>query len=376
MSRPEAIRATPFHARTSASNLFNRWTARNGFTLVQDYGDPSGEALAGRTNVILADISSRWRVFVEGAGAVSCLSRMMTKDVNALAPGASLKALWLNDGGAVRGTGVVARCADDQFLLVSAASDASWFAEATRQFGVSLRDMTKQEGGLALIGPYAEATLRTAGLDADVAPLGFRKLLWRGLEVTVSRWGEQDGYEIWCNADDGMILWDRLVRAGAPFGIRPAGVSGCDILDIEAGIPRPHRDYRPARDGFATDPSSGSLNLDSLVDERHAGFNGHNPWIAARGSERLALVGVEIDAELPASFAPLRLSGRVIGQTLTSVRSPVLRRAIALAQIEKSLAESKHEFLLQLPQSLDSPTVATVAARVTSLPFVRPAEAS
>ncbi|HSM96429.1 MAG TPA: glycine cleavage T C-terminal barrel domain-containing protein [Rhizomicrobium sp.] len=372
MSSHPLVRATPFHARAAASNLFNRWTARNGFTLADDYGDALAEALAGRTTVIVADISWRWRVFIEGASAAGCISRLMTKDVNALAPGASLKALWLADGGAVRGAAVVARFASDQFLLASAATDAGWIAEAARRFGASLRDATLQEGGLALIGPYAEAVLQAAGLGADIVPLCFRRIFWRGLDVTVSRWGEQDGYEIWCKADDCLILWDRLMRAGAQFGIQPAGVSATDILDVEIGVPRPHRDYRPASDGFATDPTPASLGLETLIDEAHAGFNGYRAWLAARGSEKSSLVAVEIDSEAPASFTPLCLFGKVIGHTLTSVHSPVLRRAIALARIDKAHAAPGTVLSLQSPLSLASQSVHSVAARVASFPFVKP----
>ena len=372
MSDPSKIRATPFHARAAASNPFNRWTARNGFTLAQDYGDSQAEALAARTNVIVADISWRWRLFVEGSNAADCLSRLMTKDANPLTPGQALKALWLNDGGAVRGAGVVARYASDQFLLISAATDTAWFTEAARQFGVSLRDATEHDGGLALIGPYAEPTLKAAGLEAEVSPLSFRKLFWRGLDVTISRWGEQGGYEIWCKADDCLIVWDRLIRAGAPFGIRPAGISACDILDIEAGVPRPDRDYHPASDGLGAAPSPQSLGLESLINERHFVFNGRNAWLAARGSGKFVLVGVEIDSETPASFVPLIFSRATAGHTLTSVCSPPLRRAIALARIEKTLAVVGTELALRLPMTLNRTEEREVPARVVSLPFVAP----
>lgn len=372
MSDSPQIRATPFHARSAASNLFNRWVARNGFTLAQDHGDAQAEALAARTNVVIADISWRWRLFVEGANAAVCLSRLMTRKVNSLVPGQSLKALWLNDNGAVRGAAVIARYASDQFLLASAATDTVWFAAAARQFGVSLRDATEEEGGLALIGPYADAVLKATGLVIDVAPLSLRKLFWRGLDVTVSRWGEQGGYEIWCKADDCLILWDRLMRAGGPFGIRPAGISASDILDVEAGVPRPGRDYRPANDGFGAHPSPESLGLESLIEGQHTTFNGRNAWLTARSSEKISLVGIEIDSEMPPSFTPLSRSGTIVGHTLTSVFSPVLRRAIALAQVETSLVLPGTEFSLRLPMSVESQAVQSVAARVVSLPFVKP----
>jgi aminomethyltransferase len=364
------IRATPFHGRTAALNRFNRWTPRNSFTLASDFGDPYREVLAARTRAVVADISWRWRLFATGTSAAQLLSRLVTRDAAALNPGESLKALWLNDSGAVRGAGVIARYASDSFLVASAATDANWFRSAAPSFDVALTDVTEQDGGIALIGPYAAAVLKAAGLDADIDLLGFRKLFWRGLDVTVSRWGEQDGYEVWCAANDCYLVWDRLMRAGASFGIEPAGLSAMDILDVQAGVPRPSRDYLPAIDGFAIDPAVESLALESLIDERHFSFNGRAAWLASRGKSKTVLVGVEIDSKTPASFTALTRNGAPFGHTLASVYSPVLQRAIALAQVERSNAVPGRVFDLILPGSLETAENRAATAQVVNLPFI------
>ncbi|HUB84852.1 MAG TPA: glycine cleavage T C-terminal barrel domain-containing protein, partial [Rhizomicrobium sp.] len=214
------------------------------------------------------------------------------------------------------------------------------------------------------------AVLTAAGLDAGIAPLNFRKLFWRGLDVTISRWGEQNGYEIWCAADDCYLLWDRLMRAGASFGMQAAGLSAMDVLDIQAGVARPARDYLPAIDGFTVDPSVESLALESLIDEQHLGFNGRGAWLGHRGKNKTILVGLEIDAPTPASFAALTRHGARVGHTLASVYSPVLRRAIALAQIEKSSATPGTAFTLAIPGSLEMPESRIAVARVVKLPFL------
>jgi glycine cleavage system aminomethyltransferase T len=366
----DTLRATPFHGRAAALNLFNRWTARNGFTLTADYGDTVQEVLAARTRVVMADISWRWRFFAKGAKAGPFLARLVTRNVGELSPGESIKALWLNDGGAVRGAGVIARFASDNFFVASAATDEQWFSSAASAFDVTLQDVTESEGGVALIGPYAAAVLTAAGLDADIAPLGFRKLFWRGMDVTISRWGEQNGYEIWCAADDCYLLWDRLMRAGASFGIQPAGLSAMDVLDIQAGVPRPARDYLPAKDGFTVDPSVESLALERLIDEQHLAFNGRAAWFANRGKSKTILVGVEIDSETPAPFTTLMRHGASAGHTLASVYSPVLRRAIALAQVERSSATTGTTFTLVIPGSLEISDQRSVSARLVKLPFI------
>jgi aminomethyltransferase len=350
----DILRATPFHGRAAALNVANRWSSRNDFTLASDYGDILQEALAARARVVIADISWRWRIFAKGARAAELMSRLATRNAASLNSGEAFKALWLNDS----------------FLLVSAATDANWFSSAASVLDVELLDTTEREGGVALIGPYAAAVLKAAGLEADVASLGFRKLFWRGLDITITRWGEHGGYEIWCAADDCYFVWDRLMRAGDAFGIKPAGLSAMDILDIEAGVPRPVRDYLPAKEGFIVDPTPELLALESLIDEKHLSFNGRAAWLENRGKSKTTLVGVEIDSETPAPFTVLKRNGTPVGQTLVSVSSPVLRRAIALAQVEKPNAVPGTGFTLTLPGSLERPESRVAAARVVALPFL------
>lgn len=363
------VRATPFHTRAAEANEGNDWTSRNAVTLARVYACADGEALAARFRVGLIDISWRWRVAIEGARAGEFLSRLVTRDVSRLAPGQSVKALWLSDGGGVRGAGVVARLGSDDFLIVSAAPDADWIERAAAYFSVSVRDVSAEMGGLALAGPYAAATLARAGLEAALEPLAFRKLFWRGLDVTLSRWGEQGGYEIWCAADDGIVLWDRLMRAGGAFGIEPMGLAAADVLDVEAGIARPFRDYVPARDGFATVPAPRTLGLESLIDGDIDGFNGHSAWRAGRDGATRRLIGVEIESDILASYTPLFHGGRAVGRTLTSVYSPALRRAIALAEIDAAVTPGSM-LTLTLPPSAEKPDSRTVAAHIADLPFL------
>lgn len=358
-----SLRATPFHARAASANRGNDWLTRNGYTLARVYDDANDEALAARMRCGLADISWRWRVMLEGAGAAGFLSRLLTKDVSKLAPGQALKALWLSDGGGVRGAGALARYGKESFLLVSAAEDRGWITAAAQAFDVRLREMA--EGGLTLIGPYAVQILDAAGIDAKLEPLAFRKVFWRGLDMTISRFGEHGGFEIWCAEDDGIVVWDRLMKAGGG-NLQTIGTMATDILDLEAGIARPLRDFQPARDGFASEPTPKSFGLESLIDSAHENFNGRAAFLAAR--ETNMLTGIELDCETPAPFTPVMKSGRVIGHTLSSLYSPALRRAIGLAKIESTVPGT--ELTLTLSPSREAPEFRQVTARVTALPFL------
>lgn len=362
-----SVRATPFHARAAEANPRNRWTARGGFTLAAEQGGTAEEAAAARIAVAMADISWRWRVMLEGPRVLELMRRLFTRDVTALKAGEALKALWLSDGGGVRGAGLVARHGRQSFQLVAAAHDRDWIADAAALFGVTLRDVTEAEGGLALIGPHAARLVAALGFDPALETLGFRKVFWRDLDVTVTRFGEHGGYELWCEADDAVYLWDRVLRAGEAFAIVPAGLDAMDLLDIEAGVPRPGRDYDGARAADAAAPLAAELRLAKLIDDDFSGFNGERGARAAQ--PRRSLVGLLIDSDRPAPFLPVTRDGAVVGRTLSSAYSPLLRRAIALAQIDEAHAAPGTEVSLPLPGDRTLlPGAAT--ARVADLPFL------
>jgi aminomethyltransferase len=350
----ELLCATPFYVRTAEANRLNRWENRGGYTLSVSYADPNAEAVAARFGTVLADISWRWRVAITGARVNEFVSYFFTRDVSRLAPGAALETLWLNDAGGVRGLCNVVRTGRESFLFISDTDDTDWLTHAAALYGVSVRDVTAREGVLALTGPYAGQVLEAAGLEAKLEPLALRKYFWKGLDITLSRFGV--GYELWCAADDALIVWDRLVAAGRPFALCPVGQGAMDILELESGIVRPGRDFAPARDGFSPAPSPQSLGLDGLV-ERERDFNGRAGFLAARASQILA--GLLLESETPAPHAALTRNGKSAGRTLGSLTSPSLGRAIALAVLDPAHAMPGIE--LQLPGA---------GCRTVALPFL------
>jgi aminomethyltransferase len=349
------IRATPFHSCAASANRLNAWENRNGWALAAHYGDSAAEALAARTTAVITDISWRSRLLIEGARAEEFLARLVTRNPSKLAPGEALKALWLTDGGGLRGAGALARYGRESFQLVSAESDLHWIARAAALFDVRVREV--EEGGLAIIGPYARKVIEAAGLDGELDKLKFRKSFWQGLDITLSRFGEHGGYELWCTPDDALLVWDRIAKAGETFALKPAGSHATDVLDLEAGVPRPRRDYRAARDAFAATPTPFELGLESLVEEDHMIFNGRAVDLAP--PRRQTRVGIELDGEIPAEHIQLFRGGQRVGQTMSSLYSPALQRAIALATVDVSVAEPGTEM-----------TGFGRIARVAALPFL------
>ena len=318
----------------------------------------------------LIDISWRWRVTIEGARAAEFLSRLATRDAAKLAPGEAVKALWLSDGGGVRGAGVIARYGKESFCLIAAASDADWIAKAAAHFDVTVAETGEREGGLALVGPYAA---RGAGARGPRSDLGAARLQAtvlarpRGHAVALGRARRLRGVVRGRRRHHAVGPLDAGGRALRP---RAVGLAAADVLDLEAGVPRPGRDYAPAKAGDAAEPTPRALGLESLIDEAHTAFNGRPAWRAAREGERRRLVGIELDAEVAASHTPLAKGAAVVGHTRTSVYSPALRRAIALASLDAEAAAPGTALALTLPPSAEVPEYRNVTAHVVDLPFL------
>jgi len=366
-------RLSGFHSRTAALNPCNEWVNANGVSVPARFMDAREEAVAARMSVVLSDISWRSQYLFEGAGAAACMSRLFTRETALLEPGRAVKALWLNDAGAVRGAGVVARLGPNTFKLITAADDSDWLLAAAGLFGVAVADCPEAACGLALVGPESARMLKAEGLDFDLAPLTFVRKEWRGIAITQSRFGEYGGYEIWCRREDAHEVWDRLVESGKRFSLCPAGAQAMQTLDLETGVARPFRDYIPARSTSSPEPAPAALGVEALVDSAHRSFNGYRAWAETRlRPQRRIIAGLRIEDPWPAPFAALERDGEPAGTTLSSCYSPSLQTAIALAEIDVRSARSGTILTLQPPLSLEHRTSRRATAEVVDLPFLPP----
>jgi aminomethyltransferase len=344
-----SLLATPFHARAVEANRCNAWENRQGYTLASHYGSVAEEAVAARFGAVLVDLSWRWQAMFSGAAVEAFVARAFSRNGAALAIGMSLEVLWLNDAGAVRGQGTLWRLAPERFVLLSPQDDRDWLFYAASLFGVSCCDQSSN-GMLALTGPTARKILSAAGLAADPAQGGQVPLNWRGLDIRLCRLGL--GYELWCDADSALIVWDRLMAAGRSFALLPAGQAALDVLEGESGLLRPGRDFTPSRDGFGSIPHPQDLGLCHLVDRAHI-FNGKAGFLAA--GRDTVLLGLLLSAA--PSTAVLTHLGVPIGKILSTRYSPALQQTLGFVILTGSWPSGEV-------------TVGSLPCRVVGLPFL------
>ena len=104
-----------------------------------------------------------------------------------------------------------------------------------------VRDVTSGLACLGIWGPAAREILESV-CDDDLSNDGFRHLTARDIEVAdvpcfaarVTYVGEL-GWELYPSTEFAVRLWDRLIEAGAPHGLLPAGYRAIDSLSGSKG---------------------------------------------------------------------------------------------------------------------------------------------
>jgi aminomethyltransferase len=324
------------------------------FTLPRHFGNVEREAVALHFSAILADLSSFGQLRIYGPGAARLLGASCKCDLSTLPPGEAREVFWTNDGGGVRGNGIVARFGQENFALESFDIDAAWFGDVARRFNAKVRSEHAEKSRLLLAGPLAATMLRSTELKSapELGADHHQIYDWNGISLTISRRSKLDGFELSCSRDNGVILFDRLMEVGRPHALSLIGQEALELLYLEMGVPLAGLDYTPARDIGSRHPSAASL-----------GF--------ARGKGQAAtLVGVEWDGPELASFAALYHDGRQVGRTLRSAYSPALRRVIALASVRADHAAPGTRLTIHAPERANSQAI---AATIVSLPFLAPA---
>ncbi len=309
------------------------------------------ECLAVRSAVGLFDASTLGKIEVVGPDAAEFLNRMYTNPWKALEPGRCRYGLLLKEDGFIMDDGVSARLAPDRFHLTTTTGGAArvlnmmedYLQTEWQDLDVWLTSTTEQWAVLALQGPHARNVLALLVQDIDLSPDAFPHMAIREGHICgmptrlfrVSFTGEL-GFEINVPADQGRALWDRVMEAGAPFGITPYGTEAMHVLRAEKGFIIVGQDT----DGTVTPMDAG---LDWAIGKKKPDFVGKRsltrPDIVAPGRKQLVGLltedpnvvldeGAQIVAD-PAQAVPMTM----IGHVTSSYWSATLGRAIALALV-------------------------------------------
>lgn len=328
---------TPLHARTAELCVTNLWTEEGGFTVPALYSSLREEQEALTTRVGLSDLSVRQCTLIEGADAAAYLSFVTLTDAQRLEPGQTARTLWCDDNGYVRGEGVIARFGPTAFELSSHVRDFAWFVDGRAGFDVKVSSATGARAVIGVRGPRTPDLLAAAGLSGEGAREGsVVRPSWRPAHVAMMRDATGDGLELWMQADDGAVVWDRLWRSGAALGVAAIGARTLEAVRIECAVPRAGTDWHPAH--LARDPAALCIlsDLGATLDPTRR-FNGADALrrLKVRGQ---TLVQLSADEEL--TPGPVTIRGAKAGAITSSAWSESRAAAFALAWIERDVAKA------------------------------------
>jgi aminomethyltransferase len=247
---------------------------------------------------------------------------------------------------------------------------------------------------VALQGPTSARLLRAAA-RASLDGLKYFRVTTgtiAGVDVDISRTGYTGdlGYEIWIRAQDAVRVWDALMEGGKPFDIKPAGMLALDVARIEAGLLLIEVDFFSSKKAMidAQAYSPYEMGLGRLVNLEKGRFIGQQ---ALRDEHRRGharqVVGLEIEwteveriyekINLPPSVGatasrvavPVYRGGTQIGKATSTTWSPVLKKMIALATLDRP--HFTDGTVVQMEVTVEA-VRHQVSARVVPTPFFNP----
>jgi aminomethyltransferase len=386
---------TAVHDRTFAlceSLNYREWS---GYYAVSAYeGHHEHEYNAIRNAAALIDVSPLFKYLVTGPDAARFVDRLITRDVSKMAIGQVYYTPWCDERGKVIDDGTVSRLDEQRFRWTAADPSLRWFRQNAAGMRVSIDDISEQIAALALQGPTSARLLRAVS-DADLDHLKyFRVTSGRiaGVPVDISRTGYTGdlGYEIWMPSAQAVRVWDALMEGGKPFDIKPAGMLALDVARVEAGLLLIEVDFFSSKKAMIGSQrySPYEMGLGRLVSLQKGRFIGQQALgVEHQHGHRRQVVGLEIDwteveriydeVGLPPTVAatasrvavPVYGAGRQVGKATTTTWSPVLKKMIALATIERP--HFREGTLLQIEMTVEA-VRHRVPAKVTATPFFNP----
>jgi aminomethyltransferase len=386
---------TAVHERTMAlceSLNYREWS---GYYAVSAYeGHHEHEYNAIRNASALIDVSPLFKYLVTGRDASRLVDHLITRDVSKMAVGQVFYTPWCDEHGKVIDDGTVSRLGDQTFRWTAADPSLRWFRQNAAGLDVTIDDMSEEVAALALQGPTSARLLREVA-RADIDRLKYFRVTSgtiAGVKVDISRTGYTGdlGFEIWMPSADAVRVWDALMAGGRPHDIKPAGMLALDVARVEAGLLLIDVDFFSSKKAMipAQSYTPYEMGLGRLVNLDKPRFIGQRALRAEleNGPAR-QVVGLELDwsevealyeavALAPAVSAiasrvavPVYKSGRQVGRATTTTWSPVLKKMIALASVDRPHYRTGTR--LQIEVTVEA-VRHRVSATVVKTPFFNP----
>ena len=361
------IRKSPYFDATV------RWGAKdfsvyNHMYIPRSFGDAEQNFWNLVNDAILCDVAVERQVEITGPDASKFIQMLTPRDLSKLKVRQCKYILITNAEGGILNDPILLRLAENHYWISLADSDILLWAQGVAiHSGMDVVITEPDVSPLQLQGPKSGEVMK-ALFGGDIMDLKYywlRELDLDGISLIVSRtgWSSELGYELYLrDGSKGDELWEKIMAAGKPFGLKPGHTSS--IRRIEGAMLSYHADADMSTNPF-------ELGLDRLINvDMEADFIGKSALrkIRDKGVNRKQ-VGLIIDCP-PLSgpnttFWEISKDSHIVGKVTSAVYSPRLKKNIALAMIATEFTEIGTTLGVRMRTD-------TVSARVVQKPFYDP----
>lgn len=335
-----------------------------GWEMPVQYEGVRKEHLAVRKSAGLFDVSHMGEIEVRGSDAIEFCQWVTTNDVKKVQNSQAQYTLLCNTQGGVVDDVIIYKFSDKHFLFCVNASnsdkDFEWIKKEESKFDVEVSDTSAQYSQIAIQGPDSKTILSDA-IETDIDGIKkfrFEVINWNDYDIIAARTGYtgEEGFEIFLPWDVAPLLWNKLMQAGAGFGIKSCGLAARDTLRIEMGYSlyghEIEEDINPLEAGlerYIELDGDDFIGKQALADSLDKGLS-------------KTLVGFELlERGIPREGYSIFKNDTFLGNVTSGTLSPSLEKSIGLGYLNNKV---EHDNIIQI-QIRDT----LRDAKIVSIPF-------
>ncbi|MBM4231211.1 MAG: FAD-dependent oxidoreductase [Gammaproteobacteria bacterium] len=328
----------------------------------------AAEVRAVRESVGMLEIANFGKHSIRGPGAKEFIGKMLAGHLPG--PGRVALSPMLTPKGKLYGDLTISCLGDGDYLLLGsgAAQDMHrrWFEKHLPPTGVDYRNMSDALHGFAISGPNSRELLqRITRDDVSAAKLRFRDVrrsFVGGVPVILVRlsFSGELGYEIYCEPQFQLALFEALEAAGGDLGLKLYGARALMSLRLEKHWGVWTLDYRP-------DYTAAEAGLDAFIDWRRDFIGRESALLERERGPARQLVVLVLDTEnfdVAGDEAILR-DGRCLGHITSGGYAHHLGCSMAMGYVPPTVSAPDTALQVELDGQF-------IPARVVGLPAYDP----
>ncbi len=338
-----------------------------GYNMPVSYAGLLEEHKTVREAVGIFDVSHMGEFLIKGPNALALIQKVTSNDASKLIDGKAQYAYLPNDKGGVVDDLLVYKIRENEYMLVVNASnidkDWNWIKQQNDGIGAEMVNISDDFSLFAVQGPRATATLQklTSVNLSDIKFYTFEVGAFADAQyviISATGYTGAGGFEIYLHNKDAEHTWDKIMEAGAEFGIQPIGLGARDTLRMEMGYCLYGNDIDDTTSpleaglGWVTKFTKDFVNSEALKKQKEEGL-------------KRKLVGFHmIERGIPRHGYDIEdASGNVIGNVTSGTQSPNLGHGIGLGYVAIEHATPETEIFIAVRKN-------KIKAVVKKLPLI------